>query len=158
MRPLVHKSQALLLLVVGGLAGAVLASAVMQRSGSPAPVMTRAAELVAPRSTHLPARIEITGSGRQPNRGTMTATRGTGETAAAAVVVDPTGPADQPVQGSSGGTTVVPPTVYSYPPDDRGRGTGGGSSGSGSSSGGSTPGGSTPGGSTSGGSGRGGHG
>jgi|SRR5215471_3148052 len=153
MRPLVHKSQALLLLVVGGLAGAVLASAVMQRSGTPAPVMTRAAELMAPRSSHLPARIEIAGSARQPNRGTMTATRGTGETAAAVVAEDPSPPVDQPAQGSSAGTTVVPPTVYSYPPDDHGRGTGSGSSGGGSGSGGSTPGGSTPGG-----SGRGGHG
>lgn len=153
MRPLVHKAQALLLLVVGGLAGAVLASAVLQRSGTPAPIMTRAAELVAPRSSHLPARIEIVGSGRQPNRGTMTATRGTGETTAAIVAVDPSPPASQPALGSSGGTTVVPPTVYSYPPDDSGRGTGSGSGGGGSSPGASSSGGSTPGG-----SGHGGHG
>jgi hypothetical protein len=138
MRPLVHKAQAVLLLVVGGLAGAVLASAVIQRSGLPSPVMTRAAQLVAPSASKLPARIEIGSPGQSPAEGPSTGTREIGP-ASATAALEPTagpsltdGPSDQPPAGS---TTVVPPTVYSYPPDDHGDKSGSGSSPGGSGSG-----------------------
>jgi hypothetical protein len=133
MRPLIHKAQALLLLVVGGLAGAVVASAVLQGNGPSAPVMTRAAEFLSPRTSHLPSRIDIAAPGQQPGRGAMTATRETDQAAAAITADDTTGAAADPTPG----TTVVPPTVYSYPPDEQRRGTGGGGSGGGSSPGGS---------------------
>jgi len=132
MRPLIHKAQALLLLVVGGLAGAVVASAVLQGNGPSAPVMTRAAEFLSPRTSHLPSRIDIAAPGQQPGRQAMTATRETDQ-AASAITADDTPGAGAPTPG----TTVVPPTVYSYPPDEQGRGTGGGGSGGGSSPGGS---------------------
>lgn len=129
MRLLVHRGQALLLLVVGGLAGAAIAAAVLEWDAPPSPVAAGAIDFLSPSRSHLPDRIEIGGPSRPPSDDAdMAATQA--EPAPVAPDAAPSGRSVQP----SPHTTVVPATVYSYPPDDGStRGSGGsGSSGSGS--------------------------
>src|SRR2546429_7783704 len=102
MRLLVHRGQALLLLVVGGLAGAVVAGAVMERNGQQPPVATRAAEFMAPSRSHLPARIQIGRPSSPPPDGAVVAARQTDPPSA--IVAEPPSPSPT--------TTVVPATVY----------------------------------------------
>src|SRR2546423_1068000 len=128
MRLLVHRTQALLLLVVGGLAGAVLAGAVLERNGLPDPMTTRAAELLASRPSHLPVRIEIARPDRAPADGASAASREAGR-ASSIAALEPSVDEGTPSAAPTPATTVVPPTVYAYPPDDRGRGPGGSSGG-----------------------------
>src|SRR5438105_1751655 len=117
MRLLVHRGQALLLLVVGGLTGAIVAGALLERNGAPPPVATRAAELMAPSRSHLPARIQIGTPSQPPPDGAVVAARETGPPAG--IVVDrPSSDTGTPVVAPSPTTTVVPATVYAYPPDD----------------------------------------
>ncbi|HSR23559.1 MAG TPA: hypothetical protein VLW53_08410 [Candidatus Eisenbacteria bacterium] len=120
MRLLVHRGQALLLLVVGGLAGAAVAAAVLEWDALPSPVAATTIGFLTPSRSHLPDRIEI-GPSRPP-------TDGSGPAAAQpdpAPVGPPAAPSGRSVQPSPP-TTVVPATVYSYPPDDGAtRGSGG---------------------------------
>src|SRR2546429_266061 len=110
MRLLVHRGQALLLLVVGGLAGAVVAGAVMERNGQQPPVATRAAEFMAPSRSHLPARIQIGRPSSPPPDGAVVAARQTDPPSA--IVAEPPPPSPT--------TPAVPATAYAYPPRDRG--------------------------------------
>lgn len=131
MRLLVHRGQALLLLVVGGLGGAAVAAAALEWKAAPAPAVTRATGFLAPGRNHLPARIEIGPSGRSdrmPADGTVVATTQAAPAPAIAREVPSAVPSGQTV-GPSPQATVVPGAVYSYPPDDHGgRGPGGGPS------------------------------
>lgn len=146
MRLLVHRGQALLLLIVGGLAAAVVVAAGLEQSGVLSPVATRAAEVVAPHRSQVPAHIEIGSQGQTPIAGGGLASAPAGPTSVIAEGQPSAGvgvAATQPSPGPT--TTVVPPTVYAYPADDHGGsgrpdggssgGTGGGGSGSGSGGG-----------------------
>jgi hypothetical protein len=131
MRLLVHRGQALLLLLVGGLAGAAVAAATLEWDVLPAPVAARATGFLVPSRGQLPVRIEIGRPGRpSPDSSVVAAT----QTDPGPVVVDDTAssaPAARSVQPSPP-TTVVPATVYAYPPSDQGRrGPGDGGSGGG---------------------------
>jgi hypothetical protein len=130
MRLLVHRGQALLLLVVGGLAGAAVAAAALEWDALPAPATTRVTGFLAPGRSHLPARIEIGGRGRTPTDGAVVAAQ-----SAPAPAIAEDGPSAEPSGQSaapSPGTTVVPATVYAYPPGEHtGRGPGGDGTGRG---------------------------
>lgn len=103
MRLLVHRGQALLLLLVGGLTGAAVVGGVMERDGLPAPVATRASGLLAQPKSGLPTRIEIGGPSPAPS---------------STLPGSPTASAVRPTAV----TTVVPSVVYTYPPYDHGGG------------------------------------
>ncbi|HXM55934.1 MAG TPA: hypothetical protein VOB72_11145 [Candidatus Dormibacteraeota bacterium] len=130
MRLVVHRGQALLLLVVGGLTGAIVAGAVLERNGQPPPVATRAAELLAPSRSQLPARIQIGSPSQPPSDGAVVAAREAGPSTAIADDGPASGP-NAPAIAPSPTTTVVPATVYAYPPDDHTRGGAGGGGGGG---------------------------
>jgi hypothetical protein len=122
MRLLVHRGQALLLLVVGGLTGVAVAGAALGRGNLPAPVVTTVSELFAQPRQGLPARIEISTSSPSP------ATLPQPQPASVATAEpSPTPPPPPPTAV----TTVVPGAVYSYPPDDHGGGSGRGRGGHG---------------------------
>ena len=149
MRLFVHRDQALLLLIVGGLAAAVVVGAGLEQSGLLSPVATWTAEVVAPHRSQVPLHIEIGGQDPTPATGDGLALAPAGPTS----IISEGQPSTTPGVGTAvttqpspvPTTTVVPPTVYAYPPDDHG---GAGQSGSGSSgSGGSGSGGGTGGGS-----------
>jgi hypothetical protein len=136
MRLLVHRGQALLLLIVGGLAAAVVVGAGLEQSGLLSPVATWTAEVVAPHRSQVPSRIEISSQDPTPIAGDGLASAPAGPTsiiaegqpsAGGGSAATPTQPSPLPT------TTVVPPTVYAYPADDHG----GGGNGSGSGGGGS---------------------
>src|SRR6266511_2550973 len=74
MRLLVHRGQALLLLVVG--AGAAIAGATVGRDGPPAPVLATVADLIAPSRSTLPAQIEIVGPRRSASPAAVDAAAG----------------------------------------------------------------------------------
>jgi eukaryotic-like serine/threonine-protein kinase len=127
---MVHRGQALLLLVVGGLAAAVVGIVALSGTAVPATVAVRVGGVVDARDSGLPARIEVGGPVRQaasPGAGTA--------------VGDPAGPtsaagAPRPAGSrAAGATTVGTSSVYTYPPDDHGHG---GTSGDGGSSGGTS--------------------
>jgi hypothetical protein len=111
MRLLLHRGQALLLVVVG-LAGAAAVGAALERDGLPTPVATRAADLVAPRRSDLPARIVIASRA-------LASPPPAGAVPAAVVPPAPTPPEPGAAQPSPT-TAVVPPVVYTYPPDSHG--------------------------------------
>jgi hypothetical protein len=139
MRFKVHRGQALLLVVVAGLAAAVVGVVALEGTGIPASVAARTSSGGAA-SRGVPGRITISDASQQAGSpGSQTVNGSAGS---------PSGPA---VTGSGAGTappaavpaTVVPSTVYTYPSDDHGHdgattgttttGSGGGSdSGSGS--------------------------
>lgn len=122
MRLLRQRGQALLLLVVGGLAVAVVLGAGLVWYGLPAPVASIAAQLVAPRRSHLPARVEVDIPAPSPAGGT-TVTSASAASPDPETVVVPVG--RLPVQPSPA-MSVVPAVIYTYPPDDHGGGSGGG--------------------------------
>lgn len=109
MRLLVHRGQALLLLVVGVLAGVAVAAAVLERDGVP---WLRVSELFAPSRPGLPAQIVI---GRAVVPSDDGGLAGTATTAAGPGAAEPAPPATVRPTIT---TAVVPGTVYSYPPDD----------------------------------------
>ena len=109
MRLLHHGGQVLLLVVVAGLAGAVVLGVALERNGLPAPVANRAASLLAPPKSSLPPRIRIASAGGSAPL-----------VSAATATPEPASPSPT--------TAVVPNVVYTYPPDEHGRG---GSSGGG---------------------------
>ncbi|HEY4028272.1 MAG TPA: hypothetical protein VGO86_17730 [Candidatus Dormibacteraeota bacterium] len=113
MRVLLHRGQALLL-VVAGLSGAVAVFAAFERDGLSTPVATGAANLVAPRRSDLPARIVIASSPAGSPAPAVSATSG----------AYPTPVAANPKPSPS--FAVVPPLVYTYPPESHGGGHGGG--------------------------------
>ena len=115
MRLLVHRGQALLLLVVGVLVGVAVAAAVLERDGVPG---LRISELFAPSRSGLPAQIVVGGAVLPSDDGGLT---GTATSAA--------GPTPPATVRPTITTAVVPGAVYSYPPDDHRHG-GGGSGGS----------------------------
>jgi hypothetical protein len=99
---MVHREQAMLLLLVAGLVAASAAVGVIALSGSGVPVLfvSRAISAAAP-TTGIPSRISIAPAA-QP---------GTGTNGAPSQASAPPGP---------GSTTLVPSNVYVYPSDDRG--------------------------------------
>ncbi len=133
MRLLVHRGQALLLLVVGALAGAAIAGATVGRDGPPAPVLATVADLIAPSRSALPAQIEIVGPRRSASPAAVDAAAGPQLASGMGEVQPATGeaPATTPPAGPLAVTTVVPGIVYTYPPDDHGGSSGSGRSGSG---------------------------
>jgi hypothetical protein len=114
---MVHREQAMLLLLVAVLVAASAAVGVIALSGTltPATFVTRAISAAAPTSG-IPSRISIAPTS-QPGAGTGGA------------------PGRATASPGSGSTTLVPSNVYTYPPDDHGHDgtpgvdTGGGSSG-----------------------------
>jgi hypothetical protein len=147
MRLVVLRGQALLLLVVGGLAAAVVVGAGLEQSGVLSPVTAWTAEVVSPHRSQVPPRIEIGSRYPTPAYSQGPADAPTGPTSAIVEGRPSTAPgagsgtaavATQPSPVPT--TTVVPATVYAYPPDDHGGsagpGSGSGSGGSGSSGGG----------------------
>jgi hypothetical protein len=136
MRLLVHRGQALLLLVVGALAGAAVTGAVLERGGFTLPGAFDLAGIVAPPATNMPARIVI-------GSGTTSSDSGVVAGASPVSIPAPVGPEPTGSQStaaaparSPGATTVVPAAVYTYPPDGRG---GGGSGRGGPGGGGPSP-------------------
>jgi hypothetical protein len=131
MRLQVHRGQALLLVMVGGLAAAVIAGATFERSGVAGPVAARAAGMLGWPAGRLPADIEI--GGRLPDRDATVAAAQPAATPAPAASAGGAGP-PRPSERPGDGATVVPPLVYTYQRDD-GTATGGdsgdGSGGSG---------------------------
>jgi hypothetical protein len=109
---MVHRKQAALLLVVGGLVFAAVGVAALSGTGIPATIAARVSGVEAPASG-IPSKISI-GAAAPPGSG---AAPGVGTAA-----------------GRSGGgpATVVPPEVYTYPADDHGHDGSGRSSGDGS--------------------------
>jgi hypothetical protein len=123
MRLLLHRGQALLLVVVG-LAGAAAVGAALERDGLPTPVATRAANLLAPRKSDLPTRIVI--ASRAPARPFP------GPPVPVDTVSDAAASPPTVVQPSPSPTTaVVPPVVYTYPAEHHGGGPGPSGGGSG---------------------------
>jgi hypothetical protein len=119
MRLLVHRGQALLLLVVGVLAGAVVGGAVLERDGLPAPIVTRLGSLLTPPRHEVPVRIQIAGPVPAPVPSTSEVI---GQPQPVPVAVEPPSP---PAAVPHDDPTVVPAAIYSYPPDDGGhRGSG----------------------------------
>ena len=123
MRLLVHRGQALLLLVVGALAGAAVTGAVLERGGFLLPGAFNVGGIFAPPEPAMPGRIVIGGSGTTSSDSGVVP-------GSSPVTVPPVGPAPTsstsmataPEPARSPATTVVPATVYTYPPDDRGGG------------------------------------
>ena len=117
------RGQALLLLLVGILVGAVLAAILMTREGLPAPLAARIADLVAPPHSGLPTSIEV---GSSPDR----ATAGLRRTLPVTKSPSPAAPshAGRPTP-AAGQVTVVPPPVYTYYDHGHGGGDDSGSSG-----------------------------
>jgi hypothetical protein len=117
MRGLAHRGQALLLVLVGGLATAVVCGAALECFGLPEPVAARASGLLVGSS-----------GGGLPNRIEIGVHRGTTGMPAASVVPGPTpsqadGAAARAQPAVS--ATVVPAAIYTYPPGDRGGRNGG---------------------------------
>jgi hypothetical protein len=119
MRLHLHRGQALLLVVVGGLAAAVVGGAAFERYGLPAPVAAWAAELLDRPATRMPSTIDIGGSG-EPAGSTVSPTAARpGPTPSAkpsGIVVVPLPQPARPTPAAS----VVPAIIYTYPPDDHG--------------------------------------
>lgn len=118
MRLQVHRGQALLILVVGVLAGIAVAGATLELYGVPPPVAARASSLLAQPRTSMPVRIAISAPGRVTSPSPTVIPSPTASPAAVSVEPAPT-------------TTVIPAAVYTYPPETRGGGGGGGGSGGG---------------------------
>ena len=68
MRLLIHRGQALLLLVVVGLAAAAVAAAGLEHDGLPTPVVALVSGVLSPPHRQLPAKIEIADSPDGPWR------------------------------------------------------------------------------------------
>ncbi len=132
MRGLAHRGQALLFVLVGGLATAVICGAALECFGLPEPVAARASGLLGGSS-----------GGGLPNRIEIGVHHGTTGMPAASVVPGATapspngGPTPSQADGAAArgqpavGATVVPAAVYTYPPDHGGRNGGGGGGGRG---------------------------
>jgi hypothetical protein len=105
---MVHRGQAMLLLVVAGLTAIVVGIIGLSGTGIPAMVLARAGSVAAPASG-MPTRITI-GSAAPADGASRTSTS------------EPTGPTGPGAAGSpgTGSTTLVPAAVYTYPPDDHG--------------------------------------
>jgi len=116
------RRQAILLLVVGILVGALLAGIVMTRDGLPAPLAATVADFIAPPHGGLPTSIEVGPSADG-------ATAGLQKHGVVGTTPSPTPSHAVRATPSAGKVTVVPPPVYTY--YDRGHG-GGDDSGSGS--------------------------
>jgi hypothetical protein len=120
MRLLVHRGQALLLMVVTVLAGVAVAGAVLERDGVALLGPLRINEVFAPPRPQLPSKIVI--GGAVAPRADSAVGGGSGTTPAAPALSDAASPA--PVEPTPT-TAVVPGAVYTYPPDSHGRGGGG---------------------------------
>jgi len=128
---MVHRGQAVLLLVVAGLAAAVVGIVALNGTGIPATAVVRASSVAAP-AAGLPSKISIggtaapaAGGAAQPSGGSIRATPGPGAGAAARdpAVQPGAGGVRQPARSpGAASTTVVPSKVYAYPPDDHGHG------------------------------------
>jgi len=105
---MVHRGQAMLLVVVAGLTAIVVGIVGLSGTGILAMVLTRAGSVAAPASG-MPSRITIGSPAPAAGASRISASEPTG----------PTGPgaAESPGTGS---TTLVPPNVYTYPRDDHG--------------------------------------
>ena len=119
------RRQAMLVLLVGMLAGLVLTGVVASRSGLSGTLALRAGSFLGGQDTRLPARIEVAvpsspapGASSGPVVSVVASPSGTSETVPAPVLVPPPARAPVPV-------TVVPPPVYTYPADDHGGSSGG---------------------------------
>jgi hypothetical protein len=117
MRLLVHRGQALLLVVVAVLAGVAVAGAVLERDGVSLLGPLRIDELFAPPRPQLPSEIVI--GGAVAPRTDSALGSGSATTPAAPDLSSAASPA--PVQPTPT-TAVVPGAVYTYPPDSHGRG------------------------------------
>ena len=101
------RGQAVLLLAVGVLVGAVLAGIFVTRDGLPGPLARTVAGFVAPPRSGLPTSIEV---GPSPDGATAgSQARGPVSTTPSPTPTHPIRPAP-----SAGQVTVVPPPVYTY--------------------------------------------
>jgi hypothetical protein len=108
MRLLVHRGQALLLLVVGGLLGATAASVALSGDARPAAIALHLGGPVATPDSGMPARIAIGDSRQLPAYDPETAGSSTRPS-----------PVPSPAARTATRTVVTPP-VYAYQPDDHG--------------------------------------
>ena len=109
---MVHRGQAMVLLVVTALTATIVVIVAMSGTGIPAMVLARAGIDTAPASG-IPNKITI---------GATASAVGASPAPSASQLAGTTGPRAGAI-GPSGtaSTTLVPPNVYTYPPDDHGR-------------------------------------